>query len=167
MLLAAGVEACIEKKLTAPSLILIYSGIDTAGWLDSEEPYATRSSFMDWVDGYLLPSRPLDCTAVDLYAARCGLLHTMTPDSQLSARGRARRVCYAWGDARAEDIRRTIDVTNKASEYVAVHVEELYEGWRLGLLAFTQEIESDAARQSKVYAKAKQFFSEPPVELLL
>lgn len=166
MLLGAGVEACVEKKLTAPALILIYSGIDTAGWLDSDQPFATRSSFMDWVNRYLLPSRPLDCTAVELYAARCGLLHTMTPDSQLSAQGRARRICYAWGQARVEDLRRTIDVTNKTSEYVAVHVEELYEAWQSGLLAFTQEIDNDPARRSRVYAKAKQFFSEPPVELL-
>jgi hypothetical protein len=160
MLLGAGVEACIEKKLSAPALILIYSGIDTAGWIDSDQSFTTRSSFINWVDRYLLQARPLACTAVDLYAARCGLLHTLTPDSQLSSQGRARRICYAWGQARVADIQRVIDTSNKNSEYVAVHVEELYEAWRLGLLAFTQEIENDPARSSRVYAKAKQFFSE-------
>jgi hypothetical protein len=165
MLLGAGVESCIENKLSAPALILIYSGIDTAGWLDSDQPFATRTSFIGWVERYLLPSRPLNCTAVDLYAARCGLLHTMTPDSQLSAQGRARRICYAWGQGRVEDIQHTIDISNNSSEYVAVHVEELYEAWRLGLLTFTQEIDTDPARKSRVYAKANQFFSEPALEL--
>jgi len=85
MLLGSGIDACIQKKLTAPALILIYSGIDTAGWLDSSEDYATRTSFMDWVDAYLLKAKPLQCTAMDLYAARCGLLHTFTPDSKLTS----------------------------------------------------------------------------------
>lgn len=40
LLLASGIEACIEKKLNSPALILIYSGIDTVGWLDSAEEFA-------------------------------------------------------------------------------------------------------------------------------
>jgi hypothetical protein len=79
MLLGSGIDACIEKKLSGPALILIYSGIDTVGWLDSSEDYATRTSFMKWVDAYLLQAKPLQCTALELYAARCGLLHTFTP----------------------------------------------------------------------------------------
>ena len=35
MILGRGIEACIEKNLTGAALILIYSGIDTVGWLDS------------------------------------------------------------------------------------------------------------------------------------
>ena len=58
-----------------------------------------------------------------------------------------------------EDLQRTIDISNKGAEYVAVHVNDLYEGWRLGLLAFTEEIERDPERRKRVYAKADQFFS--------
>src|SRR2546430_3498723 len=104
MLLGAGIEACLQNSLSAPALILLYSGIDTAGWLDSDQQYATRSSFISWVDKYLLRAKKLACTALDLYAARCGLVHIFTPDSHLSARGDARRICYAWGRGRAEDL---------------------------------------------------------------
>jgi hypothetical protein len=164
MLLGAGVETCLQNNLSGPALILLYSGIDTAGWLDSDKQYATRSSFINWVDKYLLRAKPLACTALDLYAARCGLVHIFTPDSQLSAQGHARRICYSWGRARVEDLQRTIDLSNKGTEYVAVHINELYEAWRLGLLAFTEDIENDPARKTRVYAKAKQFFSELNVE---
>lgn len=81
VLVGSGIEACIEKNLTLPSLILIYSAIDTAGWLDSDERDATRRSFTDWVDRYLLSVRPLRCSSMDLYAARCGVFHTLTADS--------------------------------------------------------------------------------------
>jgi hypothetical protein len=160
MLLGSGVEACLEKKLTGPALILLYSAIDTAGWLDSPEKDATRESFIKWVDDYLLKAKPLGCTSLDLYAARCGLLHTFSPDSRLSFKGKARRICYAWGTASVQDLQRTIDLTNKFTEYVAVHVNDLYEGWRIGLLAFTQDLEDDPTRKTRVYEKTSNFFSE-------
>jgi hypothetical protein len=164
MLLGKGIDACIEKKLTAPALILIYSGIDTAGWLDSSEDYATKTSFMNWVDAYLLKAKPLQCTSMDLYAARCGLLHTFTPDSKLSSAGKACRICYAWGTASVKDLQRTIDLTNKSGEYVGVHIDDLYEGWRLGVLQFAEELEKDSVRKSRVYSKAARFFSELGME---
>ena len=57
LLLASGIEACIEKKLNSSALILIYSGIDTVGWLDSAEEFATKTSFKKWVDTYLLKTK--------------------------------------------------------------------------------------------------------------
>jgi len=162
MKLVAGIETCIEKKLTIPALVLIYSAIDTAGWLDSEKAFATRRSFINWTENYLLLAKPLECKAIDLYAARCGLLHTLTPDSQLSGDGKARRISYAWGPAKAQDIPRLFDLPNNNETYV--HVEELYEALRLGLLAFTDDMETDSVRSSRVLTKAKQFFSEWSIE---
>ena len=164
MLLGTGIDACIEKKLTGPALILIYSAIDTVAWLDSSEDYATRTSFMKWVDAYLLKEKPLQCTSLDLYAARCGLLHTFTPDSQLSSIGKARRIYYAWGTASVQDLQRTIDLINNSGEYVAVHINDLYEAWRLGVLHFTEELEKASDRKSRVYNKAGKFFSELGME---
>ena len=158
MLLGSGIDACIEKKLIGPALILIYSGIDTVGWLDSSEDYATKTSFMKWVDAYLLKVKPLQCTSVELYAARCGLLHTFTPDYKLSSVGKERKIYYAWGSANVQDLRRAIDLTNKIGEYVAVHINDLYEAWRQGVLQFAEEIEKDPDRKSRVYKKASKFF---------
>jgi hypothetical protein len=84
----------------------------------------------------------------------------LTPDSQLSVDGKARRLCYAWGTAKVQDVQRLIDLTNGNQIYAAVHVDELSEALKLGLLAFIDDIENDPARSSRVMAKAKQFFSE-------
>ena len=144
---------------STPALILIYSGLDTVGWLDSSDDYATRSSFIKWVDAYLLKAKPLQCTSLDLYAARCGLLHTLTPDSQLSSAGKVRRISYAWGTATVQDLQRTIDLTNKTDELVVVHVNDLYEAWRLGVLQLTEDLEKSTERKSQVYKKASKFFA--------
>jgi hypothetical protein len=160
MSLMTGIDACLERKLKGPALTLIYSTIDTAGWLDTEQAFTSRQGFINWTEKYLLPAKPLLCDAIDLYAARCGLLHTFTPDSQLSVHGKARRLCYAWGTAKVQDVQRLIDLTNGTQIYAAVHVDELYEALKLGLLAFIDDIENDPPRSSRVMAKAKKFFSE-------
>jgi hypothetical protein len=160
MSLSKGVDACLDNKLIGPALILIYSAIDTAAWLDSNDEFATRNSFIDWTNRYLLSTNALSCTAVDLYAARCGLLHTFTPNSKLSSEKKARRICYAWGKSRGEDLQRTIDLAKTADEYVAVKVEELFAAWRDGVLTFTEDLDAGSARTVAVMAKAKNLFSE-------
>ena len=166
MVFASGIDACIEKKLNTPALILIYSAIDTTGWLDSSEEFATKASFMNWVDAYLLKAKPLRCTSLDLYAARCGLLHTFTPDSQLSISGKARRIYYALGKGSIQDLQRTIDFRNKSEEYVAVHVNDLYEALKLGRIRFNEELENDPDRKVRVYKKAGKFFADFSLEAM-
>jgi hypothetical protein len=93
--LGAGIEACMEKGLQRPTLVLLYSAIDVAAWLSNDDPNAgVGKRFMGWVDRYLLKAKPLHCTAADLYSARCGLVHTLTSDSDMSDKRKARRV---WG----------------------------------------------------------------------
>jgi hypothetical protein len=36
--LGAGIEACLEKKLITPALVLLYSDIDILGWVAAEDP---------------------------------------------------------------------------------------------------------------------------------
>jgi hypothetical protein len=160
LLLASGIEACIEKKVNTAALILIFSGIDTVGWLDSTEEFATRTSFTKWADTYLLSAKPLACTSLDLYAARCGLLHTFTPDSKLRSEGKARYIIYAWGTASVEELQRSIDLTKNADKYVALHVNDLYETWQSGVSRFCEEVEKDPERKARIYKKADQFFAE-------
>jgi hypothetical protein len=159
MRIGFGIEACLERKLIVPALILLYSGIDTAGWLDSVRKDATRESFLAWVDKYLLKAKPLPCTSLDLYAARCGLLHTLTADCRLSDEGRVRRVCYAWGAADAAQLETVSQLTGISSKFVAVHVNDLYEAWRHGLSTFTSDLDTDPARKARVQAKAARQLS--------
>jgi len=36
MSLMSGIDVCLERNLKGPALTLIYSTIDTAGWLDTD-----------------------------------------------------------------------------------------------------------------------------------
>jgi hypothetical protein len=166
MLLTSGIGSCIEKKAFAPTLILIYSAIDTTGWLDSPEEFFSKDSFMCWVNNYLLKSKLLKCTAIDLYAARCGLLHTFTPNSKLSFSEKVRVISYAWGKAKVENMQRVMDYENKTNHSVVVHVEELYQAWLSGLALWGEDLDKDSDRSAKVLVKAAKFFVDVSAETL-
>lgn len=167
MQIGAGIEACLKKGLVIPALVLLYSAIDITSWLASDDPNGSvRDYFTRWVQNYMLPSSLLECSALEIYSARCGLVHTLTPDSRLSEQGGIRRIAYAWGTVKSSDLQSLIDRTGWADRLVSVKVEEMYEAWRLGLLAFTEELKQDPQKAVSVYERADKFFEQLSGETL-
>jgi hypothetical protein len=165
--LAAGIQVCMDRQLQLPTLILLYTAIDVAAWIANDDPDAkVGKRFMAWVDGYMLKAKPMHCTAADLYGARCGVLHTLTPDSDMSDAGKARRICYAWGDRSADEMQKLIARVRTDSLYVWVHVGEVLEAWRLGIKLLEDEMAKDAAKAARIYARTNKFFDEASTEKL-
>jgi hypothetical protein len=104
-ILGEGFEACAQKRLQLPALIVLYSAIDITAWLANDDTSAgVGKRYMAWVDQYLLKAKPMSCTSADLYAARCGVLHTLTAESDMNAKGKARQIAYAWGNKNADEL---------------------------------------------------------------
>jgi hypothetical protein len=135
-----GIEVCLERKLLLPSLILIYTLIDTLAWASSDKKASVRSRFEAWVTEWLTSLAP--CTATELYAARCGILHTLTSKADLTTKGKIREVAYAWGTAKSEDLQATIDHLGNIP-VVAVHVEALFQAVCLAMAEMMEKAESD------------------------
>lgn len=89
------ISLALGSNLHTPALILAYSLIDIAGWLDSNHK-SVRVRFTSWVDKYVLPEAGLTCSSMDLYGARCGFLHSYSATSDLSASQKASKIFYAW-----------------------------------------------------------------------
>ena len=88
-----------QAQLVQPCLVVLYSTIDSIASLSStHDRDVTRQDFEGWVNRFLLPGSKLTCTSTDLYAARCGVLHSFSAYSSIQRRGKARLICYAWGD---------------------------------------------------------------------
>jgi len=164
--LTIAISICEEKRLQLPTLMLIYAGIDICGWLASGTAETTSpTAFTSWVEHYLLPAKPLPCTSMDLYAARCGLLHTYTPESRLSDQGAAKRLAYAWGNAKVEDLEKAITKQGR-SDLVAVHASDLLEAFRLGLASFVQDLDANPALAASFDARAKKSFAAVSVSVM-
>jgi hypothetical protein len=163
----SGIEACLAKKAQLPTLVLLYSGIDVAAWLSNDDPTAgVGKRFMAWVDQYLLKAKPLRCTSADIYGARCGLVHKLTPDSDMSDKGKARLVCYAWGSRSADELQALAVLAGISDRYVCVQIEELYEAWQLGVGLLVQEMDRDPDREARILARAAKFFNADSTDTL-
>lgn len=157
-MLDSAIELCVKNDLETPSLILIYSTIDIAGWLNSEKPRETaKDRFTNWVSRYMLPTKLLECTALELYGARCGLLHNLSPDSNLSKKGEVREIFYASKRVELSKLQKMIKLA-KISNCVVMKSGDLIESYRLGLDAFMKEVQADPTKATKVYEKAEFMF---------
>ena len=90
--LIVAIRLCQSNGLTIPVLMLLYSAIDGMAWCarrDAERD-VTEADFTEWAERYLLPGiDPELLNGVDLYAARCAMLHGQIAESRKSkgARG--------------------------------------------------------------------------------
>jgi hypothetical protein len=163
--LLQAIEGCVGLHLVLPSLMLIYGGIDVLGSLERRSDEGTRASFMRWVEAYLLPAKSLGCSAVDLYAARCGVLHSFSAESDLYREGKARRLIYAWGTAPAAKLERTADLLGYAD--LTVHLNDLAMVFAEALDRYLSEIWSDSERRETILAAAAgAWLSHMPTSVL-
>ena len=151
------IELCMSKKITTSSLILLYSGMDILGWLEYGDSLRSGQRFRNWVETYILPLPDSSCNSTDLYGARCGLVHTFTPYSDLSKKGKARKILYAWGTSEIHDLNEMIDLANM-NEYAPVKIEALIIAFRNGIKSFLSDLQETPEKAKVVYVRAASFF---------
>ena len=85
------IHLCLDNHLRMPALILIYSGIDIMAALSrpAAAEKVVRADYIAWAERYMRCQERLGVSGIELYAARCGVVHTATADSQLSNEGKA------------------------------------------------------------------------------
>lgn len=91
-----GIRTTLENECYAAAVILIYSGIDTMAFLNMStgQEDVTREDFVQWVERYIAFPCKHQLTGLDVYGARCGMLHSYSVTSRLSREGRCRRIGY-------------------------------------------------------------------------
>ena len=150
--LLEGIEDCLKMERIMPCLALIYVGIDVMASTDKKSGEGTRDSFERWVGRYMIGGKQLPCSATDLYAARCGILHTFTAESDLSQKHKAKIITYAWGAAESEQLQRATTILNES--YLCIHLRDLIDVFRSGIKDYLIEVEQDEQRRSGLEAKA-------------
>jgi len=163
--LIGAIQLTLEAKKHLPTLILIYSAIDVLAWLN--RPHAnldvTRNDFILWVDQFMLPGSSLRCSATDLYSARCGVVHSYQAESNLTRKGKAKQVWYAWGEGNATRLMTRIQQAQLEKKVVAVQIEVLFDTLKEGFSRFLKALETNPAHAKVVYERGtNKFFSNIP-----
>ena len=138
------IATLFRENLLPHSLVIIYSTIDTCGLLDAppQQTAATGASFKAWVKNYVLSYPGLEFNEVDLWGARCAVLHTFTSESNLSFEGKARELQYYTGEKSAPHIQQFISFTKShdGGKHLPVHYGDLAEAVFGGMKAFIHDL---------------------------
>src|SRR5689334_18015901 len=95
----------------------------------------------------MLKGRSLDCSAIELYAARCGVVHTFSAKADLVEKRLARPIAYAWGPAEPSMLKAAASALER-NECV-VHVRDLIDAFRGGLAEYLGELNDDPSREKR------------------
>lgn len=150
-------KLCLANQLGLPALILIYCVIDIVASLERQGSEGTKRAFVRWVAKYLSSSGTLPCTPTELYSARCGVIHTLSGESDLSRKGEARRVAYAYGVAPPEPLRQFLPTVGR--DDIVIHVDTLLTLVSASLDRYFAEVRADGERVKAVEPNAAKCFA--------
>lgn len=84
----------LDQKLEMQAISLIYAAIDRLAWLDAEKEESGSTEYKNWVDTFLFNGEIFNFNADDLWAARCGNIHTGAAESRDYRADRAKVIYY-------------------------------------------------------------------------
>lgn len=159
--LLQAIEHCEKNNLVVPTLVMVYSAIDSVSWLASGDSKESGKAFKRWVTDWMLNDPKIKCTAEELYAARCGLVHTLTPTSSTTSKG-VRKIAYSWGSGENDDLERLIKISASEETVTSVHLSDLIQAFRTGVADCLDQIYNDPERKRAFDKKCSEHFATIP-----
>lgn len=142
-----GVESCLETQCLMSAVTLIFASMDALAALTRPPALAetTGAVFHAWIVRFL-PLGALACTELELWGARCGVLHTYRPEAGV-VRGAVRPLYYQWRAGPAADTDRTLPPVHHV-----IVVEDLYDALRQAADAYMEATTQDHALAASLQA---------------
>jgi|ERR1700730_16918654 len=136
-------------------LVLLHSAIDIISSLSRPISSADTSGevFKSWVNAYMLPDSSLNCSAADIWGARCGILHTLSLSSRGSRTKKAKSLSFLnkqSGVARLQEI-----CNRRGHDTVIVAIPTYRRAFFKGILRFTEQIQTDENLRNRVFHHLK------------
>jgi hypothetical protein len=156
------INLCLENHLRIPALVLIYTGMDVMANLSrpQEKEQANRRDFEIWAETYMDCMARFGVSGLDLYAARCAIVHSYTFDSALSRNRMARRIIYAWGNKKVEGPNAVL--AHVGFREKMIKIEDLFLAFATGIDTFRRRLDEGSDFSKMVQSRARQFFADLP-----
>ena len=156
---AAAVRVCLDSGFAEEVLTLVYSAFDTLAFLGSPAgtEYSERGPFIEWCEKYIVPcfgSSSGGPSGIDLYGARCGVLHVSSAKSTLGQEGKAREIWYQFRGLHGLNL-----ATNTPKPALGLDVELLVVAFEKGSHCFLEELQQDQAMYALAEERAQGFFT--------
>jgi hypothetical protein len=153
------ISVMLEAKRYAGAVLLIYSGMDTMAWIgmDATKEDVERSDFVTWAEKYIKFDGHEQLTGLDLYGARCALLHSYSVYSKLSRERKCRAIGYT--DRMTPPVRYN---PKKSKEFVMVSLHHLAEAFFSAIDRFLVDVHADPVRRPIAAARLQKLIQELP-----
>jgi len=140
-----GIRVTLENDCLGPAVILILSGIDAMAYLamPATQNDVIRDDFVTWVEQFIKFPCKEQVTGLDLYGARCAMLHNYGTASELSRKGKCRQVGYM--DKSVPEVRFN---RNISKDLVLVSVPALGDAFFSGMDKFLVDLFTDKKKAS-------------------
>jgi hypothetical protein len=157
----SGMQACLDRQCLVSAVTLMFSTIDALAALTRPltQDETDGGTFRGWAERFLQPGTSLGVTSIDLWGARCGILHTYSPETTRAARQGARQLFYQWKRGPAAKTQRALP--NGA---VVVVVETLGDAVRDAADAYLQAISHDADLAKRMKAHLQSLLCYKPYD---
>lgn len=138
-----GIRVALENDCLGSAVILILSGIDAMAYIamSASQDDVTRGDFVRWAEQYVKFPCSEQLTGLDLYGARCAMLHNYGTASELSRKGKCRQVGYM--DKLVPEVCFNPKVS---SDLVLVSVPALADAFFLGMDKFLVDLFADVKK---------------------
>lgn len=150
------IELCISNKFFISALKLTYAAIDNLAYLGTNRQTVNKTEFIKWANSFLLPDSNLSCTAEELYAERCGLLHQNTGATHNLSSG-MKNIRYASGASQAEKGLNHVD-ESKRDRCRFVSIDSLKSALYQGMLRYLQEVSKNPSLKERLLERAQKYF---------
>jgi len=153
------IRVAIKNRCYGASVILILSGIDAMAYLDmpGSQEDVNREDFIDWSEKYIKFPCKEQITGLDLYGARCGMLHNYSSQSKLSREGKCRQIGYM--DKSTPEIRYN---SNVSKDLVLVSIEGLATAFFNGIDKFLIDLFSNENKARIAEQRLKELVHAMP-----
>ena len=154
------IKFTLDNGHIVASLILTYSAIDCMASLvmPKNQKEVKGPDFQSWVDRYMKadPEQPYKYRGIDLWGARCGLVHRYSPYSKLSENGECKVFQYHNGGGHRYDPKINEDV-------VLISAPDLVRDFYGAMMVFLEDLIEDKELFERADSRMKTLFQVAPV----
>ncbi len=144
-----------DGGILAGSIILTFSAIDAMAFLAMPmvNKEVHRNDFINWVDKYMKTDsrQSYQYIGIDLYGARCGIVHRYGAESRLSEEGKCKKFVYHNG---SEHIYRP----NVEKNLVLISVRRFTQDFFKAVAGFLGDIKKDQDLKIRVDSRILNLF---------
>ena len=154
------IKRCQDADATVAATAMVYICIDTMAFLSmpTGQTSQTKRDFIAWVDTYLKadPLQSYQYRGVDVYAARCSLLHAFGAEADAHRRDPSIRQ-FGYADTGPHAYNAAV-----SQRLVIVSVARLIHDLSKGLETFISAVRTDLDLRARVGARLPALYNEFP-----